>query len=201
MPQCLTKHPYLCIILVMALPSDKMIIKNGEKLDLRSLIAGEISSLPFEYRYSGFNPGKDMPDIKPEGDVCLDGRITNNAGYIRLDAVLTLHYRTACARCAAELERTLHVPVERDIAVRGQLQDEDTDDYLIIGGDELDPEPLTVEEVFLGLPMRELCSEDCRGLCSKCGKNLNEGTCSCPEREPDPRLAILSKWSEKYNQE
>lgn len=178
-----------------------MILTNGEKIDLRSLLAEEITTLPFEYRYKNFNPGKGYADIKPVGDACLDGRITNNAGYIRLDAVLTLQYCTACARCAAELERTLHVPVERDIAIRGQLEDEDTDDYLFIDGEELDLEPLTVEEIYLGLPMRELCSEDCRGLCSKCGKNFNEGTCSCPEREPDPRLAILSKWSEKHSQQ
>jgi uncharacterized protein len=184
----------------MALPSEKVILTNGETIDLRRLIAGEITTLPFEYRYKGFKPDAGFSDIKPEGDAVLEGRLTNNAGYIVLESELTLRYRTACARCAAELERTLRVKVERDVAIRGQLQDDDTDEYLIIDGEVLDLEPLVVEEIYLGLPMRELCSEDCRGLCPKCGKNLNEGPCSCPEREPDPRLAILSKWSEKYNQ-
>lgn len=184
----------------MALPSEKVILTNGDNLDLRRLIAGEIVNLPFEYRFCGFKPDTGISEVKPEGDAVLEGSLTNNAGYIRLDAELILRYNTACARCAAELERTLQVPVERNVAIRGQLQDDDTDDYLIVDGEVLDLEPLVFEEIYLNMPMRELCSEDCRGLCPKCGKNLNEGPCSCPEREPDPRLAILSKWSEKYKQ-
>ncbi|HPT85185.1 MAG TPA: DUF177 domain-containing protein [Bacillota bacterium] len=177
-----------------------MVINSGEKIDLSALLAGEILCLPFEFRLKDFSPGKGYADIEPIGDVIIDGRIINNEGYIRLEAVLTMHYRTACARCAVELERTLHVPVERVIATQAQVEGaEDADDYLILEGEALDLAPLATEEVYLGLPMRELCSEDCRGLCPKCGKNLNEGPCSCPEREPDPRLAILSKWSEKYN--
>lgn len=164
---------------------------------MRPLLAGETDELHFEYRCIEFKPDAGMSDIETVGDAHMEGKLTNSAGYLRLESDLTLRYRTACARCAAELERTLHIPVTRDVAVRGQLQDEDTDDYLIVDSEKLDLEPLAVEELYLGLPMRELCSEDCRGLCPKCGKNLNEGPCSCPEREPDPRFAILSKWSEK----
>ncbi|MBR2488852.1 MAG: DUF177 domain-containing protein, partial [Clostridia bacterium] len=42
------------------------------------------------------------------------------------------------------------------------------------------------------LPMKHLCSEKCKGICSKCGKNLNDGKCECPEKEIDPRLQILA---------
>ena len=50
------------------------------------------------------------------------------------------------------------------------------------------------ELLFLGLPTRDLCREGCRGLCPKCGKNLNEGDCGCDRKEIDPRLAVLKKF-------
>ena len=50
------------------------------------------------------------------------------------------------------------------------------------------------ELLFLELPSRDLCSEDCRGFCPKCGKDLNEGNCDCDTKEIDPRLAVLKKF-------
>lgn len=184
----------------MASPNEKIRLYDNGKIDLRALLSEEIGELAFEYSSIEFKPDAGMVDIEPVGCASMEGKFTNSAGYIRFQAELTLRYRAACARCAVELERTLHIPITRDLAMRGQLQDEDTEDYLIIDNGQIDLEPIALEELFLGMPSRELCSEDCRGLCFKCGKNLNEGPCSCPEREPDPRLAILSKWSDNHNE-
>ena len=46
---------------------------------------------------------------------------------------------------------------------------------------------------LLATPMKPLCREDCNGLCLKCGHNLNQGACSCPKQEIDPRWSELSK--------
>lgn len=58
-------------------------------------------------------------------------------------------------------------------------------------GEEIDLTPLVHEQVILALPTRPLCDEACRGLCPRCGVNLNAGSCSCPAPAPDPRLAVL----------
>ena len=47
------------------------------------------------------------------------------------------------------------------------------------------------EELEMAFPIRFLCKDDCRGLCQRCGKNLNEGECGCNTKEIDPRLAPL----------
>ena len=47
------------------------------------------------------------------------------------------------------------------------------------------------EEFVLALPSTPLCREDCKGLCARCGANLNAGPCACPPEEGDPRLAVL----------
>ena len=54
----------------------------------------------------------------------------------------------------------------------------------------LDLSQLALEDVFLSLPSKLLCKEDCKGICPQCGKNLNEGPCGC-KKEVDPRLAAL----------
>ena len=52
-------------------------------------------------------------------------------------------------------------------------------------------------DVLLSLPIKWVCREECRGLCPKCGANLNQGDCGCTFREEDPRLAALRKLLEE----
>ena len=55
----------------------------------------------------------------------------------------------------------------------------------------LDLADFVTNEIRLGIPMKVLCREDCKGLCPKCGHDLNEGPCGCDLREEDPRLEVL----------
>ena len=64
--------------------------------------------------------------------------------------------------------------------------DEDTFD-----GKKIDTDPIVREQLLLALPMVALCKEDCQGLCTVCGQNLNEKKCGCDTRVIDPRLAAL----------
>lgn len=50
---------------------------------------------------------------------------------------------------------------------------------------------LVREQLYLSLPMKPLCREECRGLCPVCGTNLNRGACECKREWDDPRLAVL----------
>ena len=61
-------------------------------------------------------------------------------------------------------------------------------------------EPLR-EQIEMEFPVRFLCKDDCRGLCPKCGKNLNEGGCGCDTKEIDPRLEPLKKLLAKMKEE
>lgn len=64
-------------------------------------------------------------------------------------------------------------------------------------GDLLDLDRLIQTEVMLGLPMKPLCREECRGLCPVCGGNRNSNPCACGVRLPDPRLAALKTLGER----
>ena len=54
-----------------------------------------------------------------------------------------------------------------------------------------DRDKLVNGELIVNLPMKVLCSPDCKGICKRCGKNLNEGPCACDDRSPDPRMAAI----------
>jgi len=61
----------------------------------------------------------------------------------------------------------------------------------------LDLNRLIQTEAMLGLPMKPLCREACRGLCPICGGNRNSDACACEVRLPDPRLAVLKTLAER----
>jgi uncharacterized protein len=73
---------------------------------------------------------------------------------------------------------------EREVA-------EDDLDTSYYRDDQIDVNELLREQFYLALPMKPLCRDDCAGLCSQCGTNLNTGTCRCAPQWEDPRLAPL----------
>jgi len=102
-----------------------------------------------------------------------------------------------CARCAEEFDSEIERPFRFIMTPRsmadeiGAAAEPDDGEYGVYDGDEVDLSPLIREEVLLALPTRPLCREDCRGLCPRCGTNLNQDECRCPEPAGDPRLAVL----------
>jgi len=114
---------------------------------------------------------------------------------------LSAHLSFACSRCAEECEFEL----EREFAVA--WAPEGTNEVAFGEGLEVDPElppewyPLEGEAIDLQLPFRDelamalpeypRCSEECKGLCPTCGKNWNEGPCTCQAHPVDPRLGKL----------
>ncbi|MBO5879125.1 MAG: DUF177 domain-containing protein [Clostridia bacterium] len=173
------------------------------KLDLRPLLAGE-RLLEFEYELTcdidpedtaSFLYGVSFPSpMKVKGD------ITNTAGYMRMILSVSLDYIAECARCLSKVSGSFSFDLEKTVAPREILSglDEDRlDDYAIIDDGFLDLDAGIREQLEVEFPIRFLCKEDCKGLCSKCGKNLNDGDCDCAKGEIDPRFAPLQQLLEK----
>ena len=169
------------------------------KLDLRPLLAGE-RLLTFDYELSldidpedtsSFLYGVSFPSpMKVRGD------ITNTAGYMRMRLDLSVNYTAECARCRSTVNGKFSLDLEKTVAPRNLLLDLDEDrldDYAIIEDGFLDMDEQLRAQLEMEFPVRFLCREDCKGLCQRCGKNLNEGECDCPKKEIDPRLAPLQK--------
>ena len=173
------------------------------KLDLRPLLAGD-RLLSFDYEL--------MLDINPEDTASflygvsfpspmkVKGEITNTAGYMRMTLSMSVDYITECARCLSKVNGTFSLDLEKTVAPRNLLSglDEDKlDDYAIIEDGFLDMDEQLRAQLEMEFPVRFLCRDDCKGLCQRCGKNLNEGNCGCVEKEIDPRMAPLQKLLEQ----
>ena len=71
------------------------------------------------------------------------------------------------------------------------IERQESDTIITVPDMKLDVDEFVYSEVILDLPSKHLCREDCKGICFKCGKNLNDGECGCSTKEVDPRLAKL----------
>jgi uncharacterized protein len=159
-------------------------------------------------------------DFHAAGAAHLSGRTTKMGRDVLVQAKFALPLSAPCKRCLkvvaliepVELVRTF-VPrgeakvevhdadAKRGPAQRKQAQDPDAEsdgsfaleqaDEDTYAGKELDLRPAVREQILLSLPSAPVCSDDCKGLCPSCGKDLNEGECGCDRTVMDPRWAAL----------
>lgn len=177
------------------------------RLDLRPLLAGD-RLLSFNYELplvvdpddtASFLYGVSFPS-----PLKVEGEITNTAGYMRMTLTMSVDYQTVCARCLKPVCGCFSLDLEKTVAPRNLLGDIDEsrlDDYAIIEDGFLDMDEPLLEQIEMEFPVRFLCDEDCKGLCPKCGKDLNEGECGCVTEEVDPRLEPLRKLLEQMKNE
>lgn len=125
-------------------------------------------------------PGGGIPFSEP---VRVSGRIENRAGVVTLHAHVNAVRNTTCDRCLSPIRRSMDIPFENVLVT--ESQGDDSDEMLVCAEQMLDMDALVKTNLLLALPMKELCKPDCKGLCPRCGKNLNEGPCNCkPEGHP-----------------
>ena len=138
----------------------------------------------------------DLHDLKFNGTtpfktpVRVSAKAENRAGVVDLAVTAAFDYT---ARFPADRSIYCSVgrggysfPIAHDIIVG-----ENEGDYIEAPDFTVELDAPVTADILLELPSKHLCKEDCKGLCPKCGKNLNMGDCGCDLRETDPRLEIL----------
>ena len=161
-------------------------------VDMTPILTGRTDTIAFTFDWEGAD--ELFPGFTFEKPVHVAGEVTERSGCLLLTLQAEVFYQTECARCLRELHRTLSLTLSKYAAVKGTLQDGEDDDYVIISDSMMELDEPVGELLFLELPSKDLCSEDCRGICPRCGKDLNAGDCSCSGQEIDPRLAVLQKF-------
>ena len=165
-------------------------------IDLHELILRPGTSMSFQRELS--LERLDFPavlsyEFPPVGE----GVIVNSAGALSLTGTISAGMLCRCDRCAREFVREAVIDVETGLA--DQLQDEEDPDYFLLDGDKLDIDDLLESAFILSMDQQILCREDCKGLCPRCGADLNDGPCGC-KKESDPRLAVLEQLLDDIDQ-
>ena len=98
-----------------------------------------------------------------------------------------------CDRCLEDVETELDLSFEKNVNLNLECieGDEESDEANYIDGYNLDVDELLYNEILIGWPTKVLCSEDCKGICSVCGQNLNKGSCNCEDTSLDPRMSVI----------
>jgi uncharacterized protein len=139
------------------------------------------------------------PDWQSRGELAFELLIKGNPQKASVEGNFDAGITASCHRClkrlALKLDRKFHLTYLAPDPVRFSR------DEVGLTGEELEvayfEKPLLPlhelirEQVYLAVPMKFLCKADCRGLCVRCGADLNEVECSCPRQEEDPRWASL----------
>ena len=152
----------------------------GKRLDFQFEL--DLSDMEFSGRY---------PINRP---VAVSGEVRNTAGILELTLNARSTLDAVCDRCGKAFAQEKDVPFACMLAE--ELQNEENDEIVLLEDGMVDVGDLARTAFILDMDTKTLCSEDCKGLCPRCGADLNLGPCSC-KKETDPRLAALAKLLEK----
>ena len=164
-------------------------------LDLSKIIdrPGESVSFSTSTDLSDLCYGVSYPVSEP---VKAEGTVRNTAGVLMMKGEISTTIHATCDRCARDFDREIHFPI--DVVLVTELQNEENEDEWVfpLEGDSADLDDIVRTVFVLNLDSKLLCKEDCKGICHRCGKNLNDGPCNC-QKELDPRFAALQQLLEK----
>ena len=141
----------------------------------------------FEMDLSDVEFGGRCPISRP---VQVEGKVRNSADVLELTLTARTTLDAMCDRCGKEFLQDKTIPYTCLLAE--ELENEDNDEIVLLEDGKVDVGDLARTAFILGMDTKTLCSEDCKGLCPRCGADLNLGPCSC-KKEADPRLAVLAK--------
>ena len=156
----------------------------GKRLDFR--FSMDLSDVEFAGRF---------PISRP---VEVEGEVVNSADVLTLSLTASTTLDAVCDRCGKAFDQEKEIPFQCLLAE--ELQNEDNDEIVLLEDGEVDAGDLARTAFILGMDTKTLCSEDCKGLCPRCGADLNLGPCSCG-KETDPRMAVLAKLLENRENE
>ena len=158
-------------------------------LDVRPILRQPGKSLTFSFEL-------DLSDVEFNGrhpisrPVAVEGSVRNSADVLWMEMTERSTLDAVCDRCTKDF--LLDKEIAYSCMLAEELQDEENDDIVLLEEGKVDLEDLARTVFILEMDTKTLCSEDCKGLCPRCGVDLNHGVCTCG-KEVDPRLAVLAK--------
>lgn len=152
----------------------------------------EIELMSFNSRLGEF------PIVKKAPFVLNFANEENKRLFIRGEAEVTI--AIPCDRCLTDVDKEFHILIDKELDLTNREEEKrmDETDYMI--GTNLDVDKLIFGEILVSWPMKVLCKEDCKGICKRCGANLNITECQCQKTEPDPRMAAIQDIFNKFKE-
>jgi uncharacterized protein len=146
----------------------------------------------------------DYMGLEPSGTLIADSEITKSNDQIIFRGNISAPVKLICSRCAEEFEKLIKSELVFVLAFvssqqEEELEDEDSEDFYFIpeGTVDYDFSRQIRDLLILAVEIKPLCSDNCRGICPKCGKNLNFEECDCNKEEIDERWLPLKDLTDR----
>lgn len=159
------------------------------KLDISEIVkqSGASLDIKFSEKLEGLNELAD--DITFDGPISFEGKLMNIGGVLKLEGQIDAKYLTKCFRCLKDLEREMSFKIQEDLLDAARNQDSEAYTY---EGNFFVIDKVIMDNIAVNLPMRHECSLECKGLCPKCGINLNTSSCDCSKEDSiNPQMEVL----------
>ena len=159
--------------------------RSDTMLDLKKLLDGSLDEIKVSHTLEDvcFLDGIDS------GRAIVDGVITNHSGLIVLEGEIKPELTVFCARCGNQFGYS--EPIKLFAKITDKLANDDEDEFIIMENSSIDIDEIVRSALILDSPTRYLCREDCKGLCPKCGCDLNLRDCGCDVGDRDSRWDVL----------
>lgn len=173
----------------------RKVLKSMMKIKISNLANGD-----YDFDFEG--PIEEIDISEPfTGNFKTKALLTKFEDQIILTAETLIDANLVCDRCGSEITRQIKSSYKVVYLLRNNEYDEDLIDTYFIHPDS---DSILIDNdvrdfAVLSIPMKTLCTENCKGLCKTCGANLNEESCNCTEEKTDPRWEPLLKLKKQQN--
>jgi len=136
----------------------------------------------------------ELSDLGLSRDIDFDLKVTKIIREVIVNGIINLGIRTKCARCLKDVELELKSDVKLILTPRDEsfTESEEEDlDHDFYEGDTVDLSCYLRELIAITIPINVVCSNECKGLCSNCGINLNTASCNCEKNLKKSAFAVL----------
>lgn len=134
----------------------------------------------------------DENTIQISDNIIVDTEISYTGRLFQVNGKISFRAKRVCDRCLESYTKKMVIPFAE--VYQESTAEPKEDDAIVFEGTTIDLSDVVREMIMLADFSKSLCKEDCKGLCLKCGTNLNEQDCQCDRHIIDPRLAALQSF-------
>lgn len=155
-------------------------------LNISDLLKKKVELLPFDIEYDNEYITRDDFGLKLKSPIRIFGSATNDNGIVNLKGNIKTTAELQCSRCLKNFNCNIDADFDEDF-----LKFPKDEDVYIFYKDTIDLKEMVIDYLILNMPLKLLCSEECKGLCPVCGIDLNRYQCNCSKDSIDSKFAVL----------
>jgi uncharacterized protein len=164
------------------------------KVNVAQVRRNESGTAHFELTQDFSSFESELGEVSFTAPVHVHLQVNNTGKSLLVEGKIQTELKAQCGRCLESFTYPINQVYEDEWVFAPQATEEQMETALLFDKDEIELDERILEQIVLALPMRFICSHECKGLCPICGVNRNTNSCDCVEEKIDPRFAALSQW-------